>query len=481
MRRPPRPTWLALVVVPLLLVCGAPAAWAQSASPGEVTRPAYQVRRFDEDWSVLKGVDRTRTDDGWDRVKFIPLTDDQTVWVSVGGQVRERLEYFHEFNFGASTPKASDGYLLSRIMLDADLHLGRYARVYVEGKSALATDRDLAGGATNLFVDTIDLQNGFLDLTIPLGEKHGVTLRGGRQELLFGKQRLVSPLDWTNVRRTFDGASAIGRIGDWTVTPFWTQLVPVDKYEFNTPDSGKEFFGVYAAGLIPFLPVGLDLYYLGADNATATFNGTSGREERHTLGGRLWGKVGDTGVDYEVEGAYQFGTVGAADIGAFMVTAQVGYALPAPSLAPRVYVNLDYASGDDRAGGDVQTFNQLYPLGHQYLGYMDFVGRQNVIDLSGGVAVRPTAALSVSLEPHVFWRASDQDALYNAGGAVLRSGAGTTAREIGVELDLLVNYRFSRHLTGYVGYSHFFTGAFIRATGPAKDADFGYAALQYTF
>ncbi len=31
------------------------------------------------------------------------------------------------------------------------------------------------------------------------------------------------------------------------------------------------------------------------------------------------------------------------------------------------------------------------------------------------------------------------------------------------------------------GYSHFFTGDFIKETGTSKDSDFFYAAIQYTF
>ncbi len=49
------------------------------------------------------------------------------------------------------------------------------------------------------------------------------------------------------------------------------------------------------------------------------------------------------------------------------------------------------------------------------------------------------------------------------------------------QLDLLANYRITRHLLGYLGYSHFFTGAFINQSGPGRDSDFVYAALQYTF
>jgi hypothetical protein len=128
---------------------------------------------------VLRGVDLSKTDDFWDRFKFIPLNQDQTVWLTLAGQARERLEYYNQFQFGASEPEQSDVYLLSRFRLSADLHVSRYFRIFAEGKSALSTDRDLQGGNTNLYMDTIDLQNGFADIMIPLGDQTSVTLRGG--------------------------------------------------------------------------------------------------------------------------------------------------------------------------------------------------------------------------------------------------------------------------------------------------------------
>ena len=131
-----------------------------------------------------------------------------------------------------------------------------------------------------------------------------------------------------------------------------------------------------------------------------------------------------------------------------MITGILGYTLPAPLLSPRVYLEFDYASGDSRPGGNVGTFNQLFPSAHGFLGYMDYIGRQNII---------------------------------STGGAVLRPGTETTARYIGAEMDLLATYDFTRHLLGYVGYRHFFTGEFIRKTGPSKDSDFFYTAIQYIF
>jgi hypothetical protein len=468
------------------VVCGAlaallvghagPWAWAQTG----IERPSYQVRRFDEDWSVLRGVDTSATGDVWDRLKFIPLTSDQSVWLSLGGQVRERVEYYRHFLFGASRPKESDAYLLSRFRLSADLHVTPYVRLFAEGTSAFALDRDLQGGRTTSYVDEFELRNGFADVVIPLGEGADVTLRGGRHQLLFGSQRLIGPGDFTQIPRTFDGAAAIVQVADWTVTGFWTRPVITDKYRFNESSSDQTLFGVFGSGPSPLPSVGLDLYWLAVDNVGASFNGTAGRERRHTLGGRVRGKVVPAALDFELEGAAQFGTIGQQDITAAMTTVVIGWTLPVPRLTPRVYFEFDWASGDGKRGGDVGTYNQLYPNGHSFLGYIDYIGRQNVLIGSGGVSLSPLRGLTLSLQQYFFWRDSDRDAVYNKSGAVLRPGTGTSARYVGAELDLLASQVFTRHLLGYAGYSRFFTGDFLDKTGPSKDSDFFYVALQYT-
>ncbi len=162
-----------------------------------------------------------------------------------------------------------------------------YVRIFAEGRSAFALDRDLQGGRTTAFVDEFDLMNGFADIMIPLGDQASATLRDGRQELIFGSQRLVGPGDFTQVPRSFDGGTAIVRIADWTIIPFWAEAVPiVQKYRFNESTSDHKLFGIFSTGPLHLLPVNLDLYWLGVDNAAATFNGTAGREHRQTLGGR---------------------------------------------------------------------------------------------------------------------------------------------------------------------------------------------------
>jgi len=191
---------------------------------------------------------------------------------------------------------------------------------------------------------------------------------------------------------------------------------------------------------------------------------------------RPWALGGD-----QVEGAGQFGTLGRGDIAAGMFTAILGYTLPIPRLAPRVYAEIDYASGDRNPGGNVGTFNQLQPSAHSFLGYMDFIGRQNIISPLAGVSLSPVRDLTLSLQQYFFWRASDRDAIYGTSGAVFRPGTGTRASYVGAELDLLATYDVTRHLQIYAGYSHFWAGEFIRKTGPSRDSDFLYGALQYTF
>src|SRR5712664_2586314 len=166
---------LGLAPPSLSFVHGVPLARAQSSQAAtEPKRPAYQLGsagRFNEDWSVLRGVDLDKTDDFWDRLKFIPLSPDQYVWLTIGGQAREREEYYRQYLFGASEPKQSDAYLLSRFRLSADFHVTQYFRMFAEGRSAFALDRELAGGRTTAYVDEFTLMNGFADVMIPFGQQ----------------------------------------------------------------------------------------------------------------------------------------------------------------------------------------------------------------------------------------------------------------------------------------------------------------------
>ncbi|RMD81370.1 MAG: hypothetical protein D6815_11990 [Candidatus Dadabacteria bacterium] len=455
-------------------------ATGSAAPAAELKRPHYQVRRFEEDWSVLAEVPAAERTGRFDAMKYVRLTEDGWLWASFGAQVRERIEAWSNFGFGA--PADADAvFLLSRMFAHADFHLGPAARLFIEAKSSLATDRDITGGRRTLDVDELDLQNGFAELRVPLADEGRMTLRVGREELLFGKQRLVSPLDWSNTRRTFDGITARFEAFGWSATGFFSQLVRVKKYDPNTTNDDVDLFGLYATTSELRGLGGADLYWLGLDRTSAAFNGDSGHERRHTVGARLWGSIGEKRIDYDLEAAYQFGDLGSADVSAFMIASQAGTSIAALGYHPRVEVGFDYASGDDEPGdGDVETFNQLYPLGHAYLGYIDLVGRQNIIDLRGTTVWPFFLRSKIKVDLHSFWRASTDDGLYNAGGKLLRAGSAGDSRHVGIELDMTVKRPVSPHTLVVLGYHHFFPGDFVEQSGRSRDVDFAYLSVQYT-
>ncbi|HMP74024.1 MAG TPA: alginate export family protein [Kiritimatiellia bacterium] len=434
---------------------------------GLAERPAFHNLRFEENAAGYRDLPVESRLDG---LKYIALGDE--AFLSLGGQARVRGEAWRNFGFA---PENDDEFGLLRLRLHADLWLGPRVRVFVEGKSATATDRDLPGGRRTLDVDELDVQNAFVDVMTSLNAG-SMTLRLGRQELSYGAQRLVSPLDWSNTRRTWDGARVILRRDGWRIEGFATRPVTVEKYSFNERDDDQGFYGVHATVKIPEGKMVVDTYLFRHDRDLLD-------EERYTAGLRLYGACLLTGIEYDVEGGYQFGERDDLDIEAWFVAIEAGYTLADWAMKPRVYLGFDYASGDrDGDDGKTQTFHQMFPLGHAYLGYIDVLGRQNVQSFSQGVSFWPLATrVQVRIDHHVFRRAERSDAAYAVGGGILREADAGTSGDLGSELDVRVTWRMDRPTSMMAGYSRFFAGEFIKQSGPSKDIDFVYASIHYTF
>ena len=115
------------------------------------------------------------------------------------------------------------------------------------------------------------------------------------------------------------------------------------------------------------------------------------------------------------------------------------------------------------------------------MGYIDIVGRQNIIDFSLGLDLKPAKKMGCKLAHHFFRRAEATDAFYNTGGGVVRAGTAGTDKEIGSEMDIKATYSINSHTSMLFGYSHFFTGDFIEQTGASKDTDFFYTQVLFRF
>ena len=439
--------------------------------PSQAERPKQGfIRRYTEDWRVLRDLGDSRY---LDRIRDIPVGDGS---LTFGGSLRLRFENFQDFGAGTR----DDGYLLSQIRLHANYWITDDLRVYGESISAFSTPRDLPGGRRGIDSNDLDLQQGFAEYTFGIdGGK--VSVRAGRHALLLGKQRLVSPLPWANAFRSWDGVQAIASVGDWTITPFFTFFAPTQKHDFDSADDDIKFWGVYGTGALTDELQG-DIYVLGLNNDNQrAFNGTAGTEDRYTVGFRVGLPKGKDAFDADVEAAVQVGEVGAGDVTAFFIDSEFGYTLKDTKFSPRLFGGAGISSGDSGAGGDVGTFNQLFPLGHAYNGYADQLGRQNLIETRVGAQLKLGQRTNMRVAGHLFWRHSDNDAVYNVGGGVLRADGGSDSRYVGGEVDLTVNHKTDFGLVLEAGYSHFFAGTFFEQTGTSNDVDFFYLQGIYVF
>ncbi len=141
---------------------------------------------------------------------------------------------------------------------------------------------------------------------------------------------------------------------------------------------------------------------------------------------------------------------------------------------PTAWIYYDFASGDaDPNAGDFTTFNQLYPFGHYYLGWIDLVGRQNIHDANAHLYVYPAPWITCFVQYHHFWLNQSRDALYNAAGsAIRRDPTGQAGTNVGDEIDMVANFHLARYTDFMLGYSKLFGGGFLEATaGPGRAAD----------
>ncbi|HVK57832.1 MAG TPA: alginate export family protein, partial [Candidatus Kapabacteria bacterium] len=416
--------------------------------------------------------------DFFDPIKYVPLNKCGTAHLTLGGEVRERYEYFHNPLWG-SAPQDPDGYLLQRYMLHSDLHWTEQFRLFVQLKSGLQTDR--TGGPRPPDRDELDLHQAFVDVKIPIGEEASFTLRPGRQELAYGSSRLVSVREGPNVRQSFDAMRGLLRMDGVKMDFFGSRPVETDPGIFDDgTDSDRALWGVYSVFPLPVIAGGnVDLYYLGFDNEVAEFDQSTEEETRHTIGTRIWGE--GRGWDYNFEFVYQFGSFGGGDISAWTAASDTGYTFKEMRFAPRIGLRADITSGDrDPSNPDLQTFNPLFPRG-SYFTEAALIGPVNHIDLHPSITLQLTEAVTLTVENDVFWRESTRDGLYGPAVNLLRSGENSDASYVGTQPAVTVEYELNSHFSFVAHYSHFFSGRFIKESGPGEDVDYVTAWVTFKF
>jgi hypothetical protein len=448
--------------------------------PKDEAPPTYKLLRYEEDYSYLK--DPGRRTDFWDPIKYIPFWGRQDWYLSIGGEVRERYEFFHNLDAGAApaNPRGNNADLLQRYLLHGDLHLGPYVRFFGQFVSGQESGR-IGGPRPDIDQNAFDIHQGFADVVLPLGGgKDTLTARLGRQEFEYGTGRLIDVRDGVNLRLAFDAARFLLRRGDWQVDGWWSKPVRNNPGTFDDdPDPNRSFWGVYAVHPLPLLTQGnIDLYYLGFENKQAVYVQGRGYELRHSLGTRLWGRP--LPWEYNLEYVWQFGTFGPGRIEAWTAAHAVRYNFSELPLKPRLGLRFDVASGDNNpASPNLQTFNPLFPSG-AYFNLLNPVGPLNMIDLHPTLDLYAGEKLTLTFDWDFFWRESLSDGVYRISGAPLRGAAGG-ARYVGNSPAVTAVWNPTRHVSLLASYVHFFPGPFFEANPPDKGTDYFTVWADYKF
>ena len=435
--------------------------------------PAYNMLRFDEDYSCL--ANPANRGDLFDPVKYIPLrTNDPSWYLTFGGELRERFEGNYDPNFGIRGAGA-DSYLLQRATLLADVHLGERVRVFTEGISGVMEGESQP--APPVQQDPIDLQFAFLDVLPYLTDDESLTLRGGRFGLSFGSGRLVATRAAPNIPFRFDGFEAIYVRPLWEATAFLTQPV-VDSGGLNNADHSTTFWGLYVTHWFgaPHT-LGLDLYYFGIHREHGAYASGPGDEHRHSLGAREFG--GWNGWDWNTEQVLQVGTFGNESILAWTAALDSGYTWDA-MWNPRLGLKAGIVSGNhDPNNGRLETFDALY-FKSGYFNDASLIRPQNIIGVHPNLTLKPLRTVTVDGGANWFWRYSQNDAVYAVPGFVAVPALKTASSYVGTALDVNLTWQIQRHISFQASYVHFFTGSYIQEAG-GHDLDYVSATLDFLF
>jgi hypothetical protein len=450
-----------------------PAGAASASTPAPVCddkRPAINFNRWNENWGVL--ADSCLPHQPLDGLKYIPFSEDGISYLSLGAGLRERYEHIDAPLYGAGTTP-SDGYVIQRTNLHADLRLGPYVQLFGQlvdartfGKKTIAPpDRD-----------KLDMEQLFMTVAVPTTDG-AVKVRVGRQEMAFDLQRFIAVRDGPNVRQAFDGVWADWEHGPWRLIGYVTQPVQNRSVDsFDDYSNGHLTLNGLRLEYQGLGPGDLSGYYSRYRRDSARFLDATGDERRNVWDMRYNGKSG--AVDFDIEGMRQTGQVGAKQVSAWAIGSIAGYTFAKTGWTPRVGLQFDMASGDKHAGdGTLGTFNPLFPNGY-YFALAGLTGYSNLIHLKPSVTLKPAKTLSVTTALGLQWRQTTADAVYVQSMAGVPRTAGQGSRWTGAYGQLRVDWAVTANVAAAVEAVHFHAGDTLRNAG-GRDADYLGVELKF--
>ena len=428
------------------------ASAADPSCPPEAS--AYRFLRFDESYTYLKRPECAV--DEFDAVKFRELGIGDAR-ISFGADVRIRMETGQDLRYYAAPPNTRND-VQQRYHGHADLRIDDHLRFFGELKVAQVAGRPVPLPSDE---DGLDVHQAFVEWK---GEATRVRL--GRQEFMFGGNRRLFPRTGPNVKGSYDAARITQQWGDWSIDVIAFKQVSIDPGSFDDVSiDSQRFATVYATGPTPWAGLRTDAYYIGMERDGVRYVQGLADERRHSIGARLFGRLGAWDHDHEV--TLQSGTFGSGDIRAWAVEGEVGYTMPDQPTRPRISLRYDAGSGDrDPADPRLETFNSVFPRGGVTADVFGF-SPANLLHLRLALEQRLAPRLAIVVSADGVWRTSVRDGIYGAGANIIAAAPSSRSRNVGWDVDTTLNWRLTRQIVVGLSAGYFRNGTFSRDAGLA--------------
>lgn len=303
-----------------------------------------------------------------------------------------------------------------------------------------------------------------------------LSLKMGRQELVYDDQRLIGNLDWLQQARRHDAAVLKYETPQWTlhtavafnqnkenVSGTVYNPTPAGNYAASTNGGSmyKSMQFIYAGrklktGAVSFLFFTDQFSKYHADSInTKTFQ--TGTWARATTGFYLNNTFNEFLVT--ASGYYQFGKTPAGQITrAGLLSGALQYLF---SKKITIGPGIDYTTGGNN-GATSNVFDPLYGTPHKFWGLMDYFYAASPFGKNGLVDYYIKSKYKVSDK---FWLTADLHQFNTEAKITMPSNSSNSKKSFGQEIDIVGSYSVSKQIIIEAGYSHFFNTALL--TSPA--------------
>ena len=401
---------------------------------------------------------------------------------------------------GSSTDDVDDDgtFVDARFLLGFDFNLDRdvHARLSVQAnglygnggtpgnlnfaEGSFFSDGESSGSFNGRGLDIIEVYEAWIQVNNIFGRSE-LSARSGRQEIVLGNEFQFGNNDFFS-GETFDGTRWTWENDNFALHFIFAKLAVRNSFNsrnhpFATRDDGfddDELYSLYFT-LKTIEDHELDLYWIyfnGHNGGTVGSLGNSlgsysfgdgikdvgGRNfYYHTIGGRIGGELAvAAGLDWNVEVAYQFGSLSGTDtdVDGLAIEAEVGLTFDA-DYNFRVFIRFLWAQGadtDDDETGYIPLFTERHAQAgsggttdyRARYGILDIIPLDNVLTVQVGTTFDPAQDWTLGLT--FLWAQHDEDVFVN----------GEEEDGIGFEIDVFAEYRYSSQTAFSAGLGVFF-------------------------